>query len=422
MFVVAVVLLFTLLTLLWLRRLIPNDAYGLDTTRLALAFSFKILMGCAYGYIFFVKYDGDDTWWLHDFALKQTVLLKTDPARFFSEMNPVLTFGNDKGFAENGYYYLAYLETWILTKPIALFNLLSGGNYYINLVFFNLPVFFGHYWLYRSIRQKFDAPAWPVYIAVFLVPPVVFWLSGLRADGILFFLVMLAFRQFEKLLTRPAVKTMLLFVVALAGILIFRSVVLVVLLPALLSWLIIDKTNKNPLKVFMAVYSTGIALFLGSTFVSPDKNAASVIVGRQRAFFELVGNTRFNLDTLRPDAVSFVSTLPQALNNTFLRPYPWEATGALQYATVLETCLFLTLLALFVFRRSPRWALIVNHPFSLSLIFFGIFLYVLTGYIVPFPGAIVRYKIIGEVFFFSLMAAGIQWRSFHQDTLKKNNI
>ena len=422
MFVFAVVLLFTVLAIFLLRWATPNDQYGLTTFQLTLAFSFKILMGCAYGYIFLVKYDGDDTWWLHEYSLGQFDLLREDPWWFFAEMNPMLTFNRDDGLATNCYYYLADLELWLLTKPFAFLNFLSGGNYYINIIFFNLPVFFGHYWLFRMLRQKFAAPRWPLFAAVFLIPPVVFWLSGLRADGILFFLMMLAFRTFSKLIKHVAVKPIIIFLFSLAGIVIFRNVHAALILPAFVSWLIAEKSGRKALPVFTVVYGICIGFFLGNMLIWPDKNAASLIVNRQHEFFELAGNTRFNLDTLKPNAISFVQVLPQAANNTFLRPYPWEAKGILQYATVLEVLLFLMLIVLFVFRRIPGWKSVLNHPFTLTLLFFGISLYLFTGYVVPFPGAIVRYKIIGEIFFFAILACVIDWRRIAPNILNNFKI
>jgi hypothetical protein len=419
MYVFAAVLLFTILAILWLRRVTPMDQYGLTNSQLALAFGFKVLMGCAYGYIFLLKYDGDDTWWLNEFSLGQQDLLKEDPWWFFAEMNPLLAF--DKGDA-SAYFYLADLETWMLTKPFAFLNFLSGGNYYINIVFFNIPVFFGHYWLFRLIREKLAAPAWPLFAAVFLVPPVVFWLSGLRADGLLFFAIMLAFREFNKLVSRPALKPVLIFLIALIMILILRSLVLILLVPAFTGWMIVKKTRWSAIRTFAAIYGTCIIIFLGTTLFLPGRNPATVIMDRQRAFFELEGNTRFPLDTLKPEALSFLQVLPQAANNTFLRPYPWEAKGLLQYASVLEVMLFFLLIFLFAFRRIPAWQRVLNHPFTLSLAFFAISLYLVTGYIVPFPGAIVRYKIIGELFLVSVMTCCIDWNRLRLYALQKIQI
>ncbi|RYE29883.1 MAG: hypothetical protein EOP48_32330 [Sphingobacteriales bacterium] len=102
-----------------LRYCVKRDAHQLNTPQLAAALGFKILMGCIYGYIFLVKYNGDDTWVLHEFSLEQHDLLISDPLYFFSEMNPFTAFDRYEDFTTNTYYYLSDLEAWLLAKPFA---------------------------------------------------------------------------------------------------------------------------------------------------------------------------------------------------------------------------------------------------------------------------------------------------------------
>jgi len=428
MFVFATWVLFTAMIILWLRAMIKHDTYALSLAQVAVAFIFKVMLGCAYGYIFLVKYNGDDTWWLHEDSLGQYDLLKDDPWLFLTEMDPFDALSKYGDPISNIYYYIANLEVWLMTKPLAFVNFLSGGNYYINILFFNVPVFFGHYWLYGMIRKRVGASEWPAFAAAFLVPPVVFWLSGLRAEGLLFFFTMLAFRRFNKLIGPIAIrksatlKNVFLFLIAMLGILILRSVFVVLLIPAFISWWLVEKRGRKPVVTFALVYGTCIAVCMASTFLSPHTNAATVIVERQMAFFQLEGNTRFQLDTLTPDPISFARILPQAVNNTFLRPFAWEAEGALQYAAVMEVFLFLALLLLFLYRKVKNWKIVLGDPFILSLLYFSLFLYLVTGYTVPFPGAIVRYKAIGEMFFFVVFTSCIDWRSLFATRLRQSKI
>jgi hypothetical protein len=133
-------------------------------------------------------------------------------------------------------------------------------------------------------------------------------------------------------------------------------------------------------------------------------------VARQHQFLELEGNTRFALDTLRPNALSFLKVLPQAVNNTLLRPYPWEAKGVLQYAAALEIILFIVLVIVALLRPAKNRRELLGHPLILTLLFTAVLLYIVTGYTVPFPGAIVRYKVIGELFFLSVLTLCTDWQ------------
>jgi hypothetical protein len=193
------------------------------------------------------------------------------------------------------------------------------------------------------------------------------------------------------------VKHLALTVLGLTGLVIFRSPVLLVLLPGLAAWFIAERWRKKPLPVFAIIYGAGILLLFASVYVSPDTNMLTYIVHRQQEFFQLKGNTVFKLNALEPAAGSFINTLPQAFGNTFLRPFPWEARGALQWMAALETLLIFLLMAAAIFMGSNRgW---MGSPPVWLCIFFGLGMYLFIGYTVPFPGAIVRYKAIPELLF-----------------------
>ena len=65
-----------------------------------------------------------------------------------------------------------------------------------------------------------------------------------------------------------------------------------------------------------------------------------MVADRQQAFMRLKG-TSFPLDTLKPTVKSFATTLPQAVGNTFIRPFPWEIEGLLQAMASLDILIFL---------------------------------------------------------------------------------
>ena len=58
---------------------------------------------------------------------------------------------------------LSDLEFWAITKPLALFNLYSRGNYYVNVVFFNLLTFWGQYLVFKLFAARFPGRRRGVY-------------------------------------------------------------------------------------------------------------------------------------------------------------------------------------------------------------------------------------------------------------------
>jgi len=236
----------------------------------------------------------------------------------------------------------------------------------------------------------------------------VFWLSGIRGDGLVLFFLALLLLHFRRCLYEHKKWSVLYCLLSIPGIVIFRSQVLLLLLPALLGWLVSVKFNRKPLTVFLWIYGIGGVLFFASAWISPAKNLPNVIVDRQQAFFKLHG-TRFQLDSLQPTATSFARILPQALSHTFVRPAIWEAKGALQLMTAVEIMVCWLLLLVAIIKRDIHVKQTLQKPLILFSLFFSVTLFIFIGYVIPFPGAIVRYKAIPELLLLAVLVICTNW-------------
>jgi hypothetical protein len=192
----------------------------------------------------------------------------------------------------------------------------------------------------------------------------------------------------------------------LVGTFIFRMQFFMVLVPFMVAWGIALRYPKKVAVVFASAFVISLLVFFGSILVSPQTNLASMVVQKQHEFLQLKGNTVFALNRLEPNLKSFASTLPQAALNSFLRPYPWEAKGILQIAAAAEI-IFLWLVVLLSARN---FSTLISWPLSWWVVFFAICTYLLIGYTVPFPGAIVRYKIIPELLLLLLLLPSLPFR------------
>jgi hypothetical protein len=398
-------LLFALLVV-WITR--RGDA-GLTMAETLAAFAFKVLMACAYGYLFLHYFGGDDTWKIHNDALGEYRMLLDDPGKFFGELSSTKVWQTANGNTMLAFrLYLADLEYFHMAKPLGLFNLISKGNYYANAVFFSFLTFWGHYWLFKLLVTLFPQKRKALLLLIFFFPPVIFWLSGIRSDGLIFLYLSLLLLHTFKWIHQHRNISLLYVLVGAAGILILRNMVLLLLVPALIGWFITVRFNRKPLPVFAIVYSISILLFFGSAYIPGIPNLPMVIVERQQEFMILKGNTRFQLDPLEPGVLSFMQVLPQAVSNTFLRPFLWEAKGFLQIMAALEIALFWVLVVLAFLRRDRTVPAFSTTSFYWVLLFFSISLYLFIGYIVPFPGAIVRYKVIPELLLMALLLIQIR--------------
>lgn len=390
-------LLFFVLSIFLIYRTTRNKTIGLNFSKVTMAFGFKVLMGCLYGYIFQRYYGGDDTWMLHNAAIQEYEKLMHDPASFLADLDPTASFRRNNGFMAEWYYLLSDLEFWAITKPLAIFNMFSRGNYYINVIFFNLLTFWGQYLVYKVFSARFPERRTLIFFITFLLPPISFWLSGIRPDAWLMVSVGLALYYFHAWLYSNKIRHAVLFIAGIVGLIIFRSPVLLILGPGLIGWFIAEKTRRPPLPVFAVVYGLSIALFFASAWFSSQSNMLTYVVHRQQEFLQLKGNTVYRLNALEPTPGSFVKTLPQAFVNTFLRPTVWDAKSPLQWMEAIATLFTWVLLMIAIFGTrtgNARWA---ASPLVWLAIFVGVALYLFIGYTVPFPGAIARYKVIPEL-------------------------
>jgi hypothetical protein len=383
-------------------------------TELSLAFLFKVVLGCLYGYIYAHYYNGDDTWNYHHYSLEELQRLKTEPLHYFGELLPGQSFAWAGGsFFHKVSAYLHTLEFETLVKTLSMADLFSGGNYYINVVFFNFILFWGHYWLFRLFVKEFPGKRKPLLWLIFFFAPAVFWLSGIRSDGLVLFFLALSLLHFHRWLYEHKNWSVLYCVLGMLGIVIYRSQVLLLLMPALLAWFISVKFKRKPAATFLWVYGVSGILFFASVWMSPAQNLPGMIIDRQQAFLKLQG-TRFQLDSLQPSVTSFARVLPQALSHTFVRPTVWEAKGALQLMTAVEIILCWLLAGLAIIKREIHVKQTLQKPLILFCMAISFTLYIFIGYVIPFPGAIVRYKAIPELLMLCVAVTCTNWRAPNQ--------
>ncbi len=395
-------LLFTWVLFKWQR-----ENFSLKESGLILGF--RIFLGCVYGFIFARYFNGDDTWYFHRGSLEEQQKLMQDPVQFFADLNPLPAFERNEGFWKGWYYYLSDLEFWLLTKPMAFFNFISRGNYYVNVVFFNFMTCWGSVWLYRLFSPYYPEKKKELFFFIFLFPIPLFWMTGIRAEGWLLFFLALALLSFTRWMQAKGHKPLLLFFIALGGLIVLRSVLVFILLPVLMCWWLQEQRGWKGWKAMALVFGISGLLFWGSRWIDPVHNMPQLIVEKQAAFFALHGQTRFELDTLEATPGSFLKLFPQAITNIFVRPYVWEAKGFLQWVYAGSVLLLWVLVLLFIWQKSRQkrvqWPLLITNTFL-----FGLLLYVFIGYTVPFPGAIIRYKSLGEYFLLFPLFMGVNWR------------
>src|SRR5215203_3167965 len=126
-----------------------KKTHNLTYLQVILGFGIKVLLGTLYGYIFLKFYNGDDTWDFFFESLKRSLTLQSGSGSFFEQMLSDRAYISNPGFFSGVTIYLGDLEFWIQVKMLAIFNVLTVSDYYLDMCLLNGLFFFGHYLLFR---------------------------------------------------------------------------------------------------------------------------------------------------------------------------------------------------------------------------------------------------------------------------------
>ena len=376
------------------RKIFPFTIY--HTASIVL---FKVFMGCLYGWLFLHFYGGDDTWNYFIESKAETTLLLHHPKQFFQEFIPSFSLRlSDNDPLQAFRFYVVHFEKWFLVKALAVLNLFSGRNYYIDVLLFELLLIWGPLLLFKLLAQIFPLRTGLHFLLIFFIPSVIFWCSGIRAEALLLLFIALILYNSHAYAKNGGVFRICGIVTGLLGLLLIRFQFLIVFIPAYLALLISLRNREPGPKYFNRIFLGCSLIILLSLFLPLPLQLSRPAIEAQQKFFMLNGNTRYGLDTLRPGPVSFIHILPQAVANSIFRPTPWEGKNLLQSLSSVEV-LFL-IAGLINFFLSARRKEQISHPVYWFFLFYALSQLVLIGIVVPFPGAIVRYRIISMLFLF----------------------
>ncbi len=359
-------------------------------------FLIKIIAGLAIGWVSFNNNISNDYWNVNRDGWIEYQLLWNNPKEYFTNLF-VSQYSQGYGALFNSLgSFWNDLRTNLLAKFLSLCNFFSRGNYYLNSLIFNFFIFFGHVALYKIFISIYKQKKWLVIIGCFLLPSTLYFTSGLQKDGIVFvtisFICLIVFNwQRFKVINFKLGVLLFLFVLLLF---LFRNYALIILAPAIVLWVLVEKYKLPMLRTFFVGYIFILALvyFLGVLF--PQNNPLLIVVNKQKDFSTLpIANTQLPLDSLQPNLKSFLINTPQAINHVFFRPYPFEVPSKNLFPVNIELVIYQILFLIFLFKlKKMNWNKL--DPFLIFGLFFSISAFLFIGYIIPNWGSIVRYKSI----------------------------
>jgi len=289
-----------------------------------------------------------------------------------------------------------YNDSHTIIRFNAFVRLFSFGYYNVHTVFMCFLALLGSIALFRAFQRYFGNKEYLLFTALLLIPSVLFWTSGVLKEGLLIFGLGFLLLSVFSLLHNPF-RWKHVFVIPLALLLLFhlKFYVLIGLLPALIGygWVTLTKGKHVALK-YLIVGGCCIGGVILLPYINPRWDALDLIVRKQHDFIRLAeveqSGSQFELTPLTNNWSSVLRVTPEALGNSFFRPYPHRITNSFALLSFLENVGF-ALVFLFSLWMATRKKI----PWNVLLfcVSFVLVLYLIIGLTTPVEGAIVRYKV-----------------------------
>ena len=394
------------------------DVDGISKRTFSLLFLLKLVFGFALWAIYTFYYTDRATADIYKYFDDSKVVfntLKTNPIDYFK-----ILFGIGNNTPAFDHYYVEmnywarkvdssiYNDSHTIIRFNALVRLFSFGYYNVHTVFICFLSLIGLTAIYKTFVSHLQDKKRELLFAVFLLPSVLFWGSGVLKEGLIFFALGLLIYYSDKLFSLKAIVICL----ATALLLAFsKFYVWLAIFPSIVLLICVNKTSSQ--KVFLKF---ALILFLiGTIGLSIDsftniQNPLVTLSQKQYEFNQLaygkltdsnhhpipIANSLIHINKLEPTFYSFLKNSPKALLNTILRPYIWELKSPIMLLAGLETLLIFVILFVIIFFIKPlkeiKWEYVL-FCFSFVLIQF-----LIIGETTPVLGAVARYKTIALPF------------------------
>lgn len=349
------------------------------------------MAGFVYGYLYAHYFPYSDSWMFFEESLKEYQYLLHEPSKFFTtdvefhNMSDVFSNADDaswRNFDDN-----------LFIKILGLLNILSFGNYYVNVILFNFFPTLGLYYIYKTSLAHYRVNRLWLALLVFALPSCLFWNSGLHKDGMIVFFTGIFIASFYKSLQKNfSLQSIATILFALFCLFLFRNVSAMLLVLPAIAWWYCTRSKIKPVWIFLIITGSFATLFFTSMFLPQQYNLPLKFAEKQQQFLLLEGNSFISITPLQPTLSSYFEVLPQALNHGFLRPYITEIRSPFYIMAFAEIALMFGIIVYAAINSRKRSLSVFSQPYSLFLFTTAILALLIIGYTVPFIGAIVRYK------------------------------
>jgi hypothetical protein len=306
-----------------------------------------------------------------------------------------------------------YNDNRLIIRVNAALRLFSFGNYHVHSIILNFIAFIGSVGMARFFLY-FVKTKWKVYVAVFFIPSVIFWSSGILKESLLLFAMgLFCYFLYRLVITKNWVNLLFLLFPFLL-LMLLKFYVFVAFIPAILGWYF-SETTRLKWKAFPLVFGvlSIFAIILGAW--DSSYNFIHILVRKQHDFINMSiafrVNSAIQMDYLDENIFSILKAVPFGIINSLTRPWPLEIKNALFVPAMMENLVLLVLITIVFIQKVKNP--IRSSNFILFCFLFTFFLYAIIGISTPILGALVRYKIPAMPFLLIGVLSLLNTRNFH---------
>ena len=295
----------------------------------------KLLPSMLYAAVYIYHYKGGDTVAYHEYAMLIYEVFQHDPKRAFEiAMSPANHFAFNTADVTQQIWFYKSEATYMVVRLAFFLGIICFGSFWVTTLLFAAISFTGLWALYTVLVEMYPKLKKQLFIAVFMLPSVFFWGSGLMKDTItiggLGWLVYAFYHLFIKR-QRPISSLIILFI-AFQLTWTLKAYIILGILPALLYWLVMHyashlkeirlKTSVVILtSVSLAIFSYYFRLNIQNLSNILFLKFADIAFGFQSWHSIFEGQSIYSLGEIEFTISGVLSKLPASVNVTLFRPY-----------------------------------------------------------------------------------------------------
>ena len=381
----------------------------------------KVIGAISVGMIYQFYYGGGDTFTYFHLGSKYIwEAFKDSPILAFKLIFAGTEYAGETFQYASKIYTYGDLSSYFVVRAAGVLDILTFHTYSATAILFAAISFSGLWALYHVLFRMNPDQHFGMAIAVFFVPSVFFWGSGILKDTITIGALGWATYGIYNLFIakRHFFISSIILIVVLYTIYTIKIYILLCFLPTAILWVFYTRVGKVKhivVKIFAVPIVLAMAGFAGYYAIvkvgenNPRYNIEE-IAETARATAEWIhyvsereGGAAYSLGDFDYSPTGMVRKFIPAVWVTFYRPYLWEVNNVVMLLSALESFALL-LFTVYVFYKVGfvrAFQKITSHPFLIFCFLFSIIFAFAVGVTTYNFGTLVRYKIPIYPFFVS---------------------